>query len=668
MMRLVVVLTFFIGFFYGKGQDSLTIRQPVFFLADSTAVLSAPSFTADGKTMVFSSERKGVSQIFSVQMDSLGYWSKLTQIPLSFSADSTVSVSNPFIAAEGNVLLFDVNGRYKYDSDIYMSIRNNEGWSAPLNLGQNINTDDYEGFPSLSTDGKHLYFARAKKIESDTSFRERGYIPCSSLFKSSFDSTGNWGLALKLPPVLNKACETAPKMLSDGKTLIFSSNRIGGKGGYDLYQSKQNILNEWGIPVPLIFANTTKNDLNAAFAADENKLFLAGKNNGIYAIKNPEEYRNQLNQLVRLKVVQGEDLSPVEADIRILDFFTTKEISRVKSHPVTGLKTLILPAGKAYVVLITKNEFTSFRKTLDFLNVDSYSETHLDVELFKNVQVKIRVADSELFHELSCELIVRDEKRNEIFSVGKNQDKTTYELELPAGRKYNLSFHHDEFYSKEISLDFTGVLRLHELEFDVELIPKKVDILIDVKNPAGKNIEADVEFYCKTSQEIIRGKAGDNIALRTGKAYNMYISSRGYSFLNQEIDLSRNPVREISTVLNHLKLNEVFELGNVDFESNSSELSVSAAPILDRLLVLLKNNPSLIIEIAVHTDDVGSSSLNRRLSEKRAESVVSFLIDHGISKFRLVSKGFGESQPKVSNDSLENRERNRRVEIKVLSI
>ena len=82
----------------------------------------------------------------------------------------------------------------------------------------------------------------------------------------------------------------------------------------------------------------------------------------------------------------------------------------------------------------------------------------------------------------------------------------------------------------------------------------------------------------------------------------------------------------------------------------------------------MKENPKLKVEIAAHTDDVGSDSYNLSLSDKRAQSVVDYLIDNQIPMNRFVAKGYGESQPIVANDSEENKAKNRRVELKVLSI
>jgi outer membrane protein OmpA-like peptidoglycan-associated protein len=82
----------------------------------------------------------------------------------------------------------------------------------------------------------------------------------------------------------------------------------------------------------------------------------------------------------------------------------------------------------------------------------------------------------------------------------------------------------------------------------------------------------------------------------------------------------------------------------------------------------MKDYPSLKVEISAHTDDIGSERYNQILSEKRAQSVVSYMKENEIETDRLVAKGYGELKPKFDNDSDENRAKNRRVELKILDI
>jgi OmpA-OmpF porin, OOP family len=112
---------------------------------------------------------------------------------------------------------------------------------------------------------------------------------------------------------------------------------------------------------------------------------------------------------------------------------------------------------------------------------------------------------------------------------------------------------------------------------------------------------------------------------------------------------------------------ETITLENIQFETNKATLLPVSLPTLDSLFSQLQANQKVAIEINGHTDNIGAKELNQSLSQKRAESVMQYLITKGIDKNRLKSNGFGDSQPLLPNTTEENRAQNRRVEIKVLS-
>ena len=107
-------------------------------------------------------------------------------------------------------------------------------------------------------------------------------------------------------------------------------------------------------------------------------------------------------------------------------------------------------------------------------------------------------------------------------------------------------------------------------------------------------------------------------------------------------------------------------LQNIQFEFNSSALTADSQAGIEMLVEFLKRNPDLKVELAGHTDDVGSASYNQKLSADRAESVRKALIDHGIDETRLTAKGYGANKPLWPNDSDEHRALNRRTEMIII--
>lgn len=104
------------------------------------------------------------------------------------------------------------------------------------------------------------------------------------------------------------------------------------------------------------------------------------------------------------------------------------------------------------------------------------------------------------------------------------------------------------------------------------------------------------------------------------------------------------------------------ETGNIYFDSGSARLQEDSAFVLKTVLDIIRRCPGMRVQVAGHTDNVGSASYNQVLSERRARSVVTYLAEQGVEAGRLRSTGFGEAQPMVPNDSAFNKSRNRRIE------
>ena len=111
---------------------------------------------------------------------------------------------------------------------------------------------------------------------------------------------------------------------------------------------------------------------------------------------------------------------------------------------------------------------------------------------------------------------------------------------------------------------------------------------------------------------------------------------------------------------------ETINLTGVNFETGSANLTQDSYPILDKAATILLKYPILKIEVGGHTDNTGSQIANKRLSQKRAEAVMQYLISKGIKAENLSAKGYGFSQPIADNNTSEGRAKNRRVELKIV--
>ncbi len=108
-------------------------------------------------------------------------------------------------------------------------------------------------------------------------------------------------------------------------------------------------------------------------------------------------------------------------------------------------------------------------------------------------------------------------------------------------------------------------------------------------------------------------------------------------------------------------------LDGVTFEFDSAQLTPNAMNVLRRVAESLRGQPGVRVEIAGHTDNVGSADYNQSLSQRRAESVVNFLVSEGVDRGRLTARGYGETQPEADNSTADGRSRNRRVEMRRLN-
>jgi hypothetical protein len=136
--------------------------------------------------------------------------------------------------------------------DLWMSERSGSSWSAPQNLGAPLNTRAHEACATFTPDQKTVYFMRCEKMS------QREASGCVIMMAQK-QANGRWGEPVALPPSINTGNAQAPRILADGETLIFSSDRPGGKGGMDLYMTRFR-NGKWTDPVPMTFANTPEND------------------------------------------------------------------------------------------------------------------------------------------------------------------------------------------------------------------------------------------------------------------------------------------------------------------------------------------------------------------------------------------------------------------------
>jgi len=189
--------------------------------------------------------------------------------PLSDALNFADKKGAPSLSSNLNTLYYAAEymesgyGRY----DIYKVTKTDSGWSAPMNLGRNINSDFWESAPSISPDGQALYFSSNKP-------GGYGGIDIYVVYKTK---NGFWSQAMNLGPNINtKGDDQTPFIHADNRTLYFASNGWPGYGGTDLFVSYKKVDGKWSSPINLGYPiNTFDNEGSIAIASNGSEGYIA---------------------------------------------------------------------------------------------------------------------------------------------------------------------------------------------------------------------------------------------------------------------------------------------------------------------------------------------------------------------------------------------------------
>ena len=232
------------------------------------------------------------------------------------------------------------------------------------------------------------------------------------------------------------------------------------------------------------------------------------------------------------------------------------------------------------------------------------------------------------------------------------------------------------YYASDRS-DSKGGLDIYSFELRDDIRPAKTlwvkGKVFDKKT--SKGLPSAVELTDLSTQQVLSKVQTDEtgsylITLPVGRDYAFNVNRKGYLFFSENFSLSHNipdSTYNIDIPLQPLEANAAVILRNIFFDVNKFDLQPASTSELDKVVLLLKENPTLKIQINGHTDNIGKPGDNLKLSNDRAKSVVNYLVTKGIDIKRLSFRGFGADQPIASNESENGRAQNRRTELKVIS-
>ena len=190
----------------------------------------------------------------------------------------------------------------------------------------------------------------------------------------------------------------------------------------------------------------------------------------------------------------------------------------------------------------------------------------------------------------------------------------------------------------------------------------------------GMTIELKNMATNKVVQGVVDQESGEYVAVIAAKESQdvmMMAKKNGYAFTSQYInsdkDIVGKPRRVAPMEFNPIETGETYQINNINFATDSYDLSNQVMNILNEFILFLQDNPAVKVSIQGHTDNVGDPKKNLELSTNRAQAVNNYLILEGIDPSRLSYEGFGEKKPIASNQTEEGRAKNRRTEFVILS-
>ncbi len=479
----------------------------------------------------------------------------------------------------------------------------------PVSVGSSINTTDDEYWPSITADGQTLMFTRqgrqGDKSASNGSVQEDFYI--------SYFSDNAWQKAINAGPPLNtRQNEGAQSLSSNGNYMYFTAcDRPGGLGSCDLYFSTFND-GKWSEPSNLRSpVNTPYWESQPSISADGKTLFFSSNRPGgmggkdlWFSKMNDKNLWTEPVNMGKVINTDGDEMSPfIHFDGKTLYFSSDGRIG--------------MGGFDIYITRMNKDSTWTEPQNLGYPINTFNDEMGLIIESGGQKAYFSSIRDKANGKDIFC------------FNL--------YESVRPSP----VSYLKGKVYDK-----VTGTL----LKADYELI----------------NLSTGKVTIKSSTDE----KGNFLVCLPSGYNYGINVSKAGYLFYSENFmfEGQHTAVEPYNKRigLNPIKVGEMMQLTNVFYEVDSWQLKKESMTELNNLANLLSDNKDIIIEIGGYTDSTGSPEYNQILSERRALTVVNYLISKGISPGKLKYKGYGNTSPIGDNITIEGRKLNRRTEAKIV--
>ena len=366
-----------------------------------------PAITADEQTLIITVRRpkdeQTVSQATKLEEDFYfsnkinGEWNKAEPVgpPLNTHGNEGAQCISP----DGQYIYYTACNRAegRGSCDIYFSRKIGNTWSTPENLGEPINTSSWESQPSISSDGKTLYFASSRE-------GGKGNI---DIWKSILDESGKFGVPINLGDSINtRYNEMSPFLHPDNQTLYFSSDGMLGMGGKDIYYSRKNKDGEWTKPINIGYPiNTFADEINLLVNAKGDLAYFSSDKPGgfgkydLYSFELYQKARPQMVSYMKGKVYDAETLRKLDAKFELLNLETGEIVAQSKANPVSGEFLVCLPVGKSYALNVSKDGYLFYSENIALEGIHSEIKPFIKDVPLKPIKVGEIVVLRNIFFE-----------------------------------------------------------------------------------------------------------------------------------------------------------------------------------------------------------------------------------------------------------------------------
>jgi outer membrane protein OmpA-like peptidoglycan-associated protein/tetratricopeptide (TPR) repeat protein len=367
-----------------------------------------PVLTADQQILIYT-RREGNNNtddedIVVSRKDERGRW--LAPVSISKNINTSLNEGTSAISADGRKLIFtSCVGRDGWGScDLYESNKIGEQWSEPKNLGPLVNSSDWESQPSLSADGRTIYFVSDR----------RGGVGRRDIWISTLDAKGNWTRARNLGKEINTINdEISPFIHVNNSTLYFATNGLTGFGGYDIHYSVRDNHGKWSAPVNMgAPINNHEDQFSLFVTADGEKAFYSHETLGengqsfskLYEVVVPEPQRPRKTNFVKGFVTDKETGKPLLASVELINIDRDTLEAFTKSDSISGAYLMVLAKGSRYALYINKRDYLFKSLSFDFLEDQSNEPITINIELEKIRSGSVTVLNNIFFEFDSYEL------------------------------------------------------------------------------------------------------------------------------------------------------------------------------------------------------------------------------------------------------------------------